>query len=88
MAFNGSAPEITNARLAMLGFAAALGAELASGESVFQQLLSRSAEPWILYTFVLFIGASIIPIAKVSRPFPYLDGRLGQCTQAGWPCGV
>jgi hypothetical protein len=32
MAFNGKAPEITNGRLAMLGFLAAVAAELATGE--------------------------------------------------------
>ena len=31
MNFGGSAPELTNARLAMVGFVAAMGAELASG---------------------------------------------------------
>lgn len=37
MAFNG-APELINGRLAMLGVVAAIGAELASGTSVLQQL--------------------------------------------------
>ena len=32
MGFSGSAPEIVNGRLAMLGFVAALAAELSSGE--------------------------------------------------------
>lgn len=38
MAFDGPAPEIVNGRLAMLGFVAALGAELSSGESVMMQV--------------------------------------------------
>lgn len=37
MAFDG-APELINARLAMVGFLAALGAELASGEGVVMQV--------------------------------------------------
>ena len=32
MNFGGSAPELVNGRLAMLGFIAAVGAELSSGE--------------------------------------------------------
>lgn len=47
MAFNG-APEIANGRLAMLGFLAAVGAEVATGESIFQQLADQPA--WILYS--------------------------------------
>lgn len=47
MAFNG-APEIANGRLAMLGFLAAVGAELATGESIFQQFAAQPA--WILYS--------------------------------------
>ncbi len=37
MAFSGAAPEVTNGRLAMLGFVSAVAAELASGESVLKQ---------------------------------------------------
>eukprot|EP00873_Tetraselmis_striata_P035450 jgi/Tetstr1/455714/TSEL_042521.t1 len=33
MAFSGPAPEVINGRLAMLGFAAALGAELSTGQT-------------------------------------------------------
>lgn len=35
MAFDGKAPEITNGRLAMLGFLAAVAAELATGKDMF-----------------------------------------------------
>lgn len=38
MAFDGAAPELINGRLAMLGFFAALGAEISSGEGVLQQV--------------------------------------------------
>lgn len=40
MGFSGSAPEIVNGRLAMLGFVAAVAAELSSGESVLRQWVS------------------------------------------------
>merc|ERR1711990_1224877 len=47
MAFSGAGPETINGRLAMLGFISALGAEAASGESIFQQV--GDAEPSILF---------------------------------------
>jgi len=62
MAFSGSAPETINGRLAMLGFIAALGAEASSGETIFQQV--GDAEPSILFAFVMFAAASLIPILK------------------------
>jgi hypothetical protein len=63
MAFNG-APELINGRLAMLGFVAALGAELFSNETVVQQITGNGSE-WIAFAFVLFAGASLVPIFKV-----------------------
>eukprot|EP00983_Pelagomonas_calceolata_P062524 1147336-Pelagomonas_calceolata.AAC.1 len=58
MGFSG-APEIINGRLAMLGFVAALGAELSTGESVLTQLAD---EPTLIaLTFVLFSAASLVP---------------------------
>merc|ERR1712157_218701 len=62
MAFSGPAPETINGRLAMLGFIAALGAEAASGETVFQQI--GDAEPSILLAFIMFAAASLIPTLK------------------------
>lgn len=38
MAFDGAAPELINGRLAMVGFFAALGAEVHSGEGVMMQV--------------------------------------------------
>jgi hypothetical protein len=43
MAFDGAAPELINGRLAMLGFLAALGAEVASGQGVIQQVCAFSS---------------------------------------------
>merc|ERR1711924_172553 len=62
MAFSGAGPETINGRLAMLGFIAALGAEASSGETVFQQI--GDAEPSILFAFIMFAAASLIPILK------------------------
>merc|ERR1712241_1386153 len=62
MAFSGAGPETINGRLAMLGFISAHGAEAASGESIFQQV--GDAEPSILFAFIMFAAASLIPIFK------------------------
>lgn len=61
MNFSGMAPEIANGRLAMLGFVAALGAELASHETVVKQF---SSSPLIisLASFV-FIAATLYPLS-------------------------
>ena len=66
MAFSGSAPEIINGRLAMLGFVAALGAEFASQQTIVQQV-SEGPKALIFGTFLLFIVASLIPILKGSK---------------------
>lgn len=66
MAFSGPAPEIINGRLAMLGFVAAIGAELTSDEAVAVQW-SEAAVP-ILGTFAIFILASFIPLIKGADP--------------------
>jgi hypothetical protein len=58
MGFSGS-PEIINGRLAMMGFVAALGAELSSGESVLRQ---AAEEPTgTLALFILIIAGSLVP---------------------------
>ncbi|KAF5827210.1 chloroplast carotene biosynthesis related protein [Dunaliella salina] len=65
MGFSG-APEIINGRLAMLGFVAALGAELSSGDSVVKQI---SEEPTLIsLTFILFSAASLVPAFARTRP--------------------
>lgn len=66
MAFSGPAPEIINSRLAMLGFVAAVGAELSSGEPVLKQL---GDEPTLItLTFVLFAAASLVPLFNNKLP--------------------
>jgi hypothetical protein len=49
----------------MLGFTAALGAELATGQSVFTQF-NEAAAP-IIATAVIFTIASLVPITKGSN---------------------
>ena len=87
MAFGGSAPEVVNGRLAMLGFAAAVGAELSSGESVVQQVLDAPffvhglSAVFVLASFMpRFRGESLSPEGKSFGPFrasaEMLNGRL------------
>ena len=65
MGFSGLAPERVNGRLAMLGFVAAAGAELATNEPLLQQI-SEAKGP-IAGAFLLFIAASLIPLAKGAK---------------------
>lgn len=60
MAFSGPAPELINARLAMLAFVAALGAELATGEPVVQQFKDQPV--LVVAAAALFAWASLVPI--------------------------
>lgn len=62
MRFKGAAPEIINSRLAMLGFIAALGAELFTGKTVFEQ--TAQAPNAIIATFVIFTIATLVPILR------------------------
>ncbi len=63
MSFDGPAPQIINGRLAMLGFVAALGAELATGTPVLRQL---ATEPTlIILASLTFIAASLAPLLQV-----------------------
>ncbi|CAJ2630156.1 unnamed protein product [Trifolium pratense] len=60
MAFGGPAPERINGRLAMIGFVAAIGVELAKGQGLFEQI-SGGGVPWFLGTSVVLSLASLIP---------------------------
>ncbi|RVW55772.1 Early light-induced protein 1, chloroplastic [Vitis vinifera] len=62
-AFSGPAPERINGRLAMVGFVAAMGAEIWKGEDVFAQI-SNGGIPWFLGTAVVLSLASLIPLFK------------------------
>jgi hypothetical protein len=61
-AYDGLGPEVTNSRLAMLGFAVAAFWELTQGIDVFQQV---DRYPLItIATFVVFTVASWIPFMQ------------------------
>jgi hypothetical protein len=60
MAFGGPAPERINGRLAMIGFVAAMGVEIANGQGLFDQIYGGGI-PWFLGTSVLLTLASLIP---------------------------
>ncbi|KAL3626334.1 hypothetical protein CASFOL_029883 [Castilleja foliolosa] len=61
LAFSGPAPERINGRLAMIGFVAALGVELANGQDIFSQI-QNGGVPLFLGTSALLSLASLIPL--------------------------
>lgn len=61
MGFAGAAPEITNARLAMVGLIAAAAAEVATGVPAVEQ--ASRAPVSVISTVVLLITATLIPAA-------------------------
>ncbi|CAL0333494.1 unnamed protein product [Lupinus luteus] len=63
MAFDGPAPERINGRLAMIGFVAAIGVELAKGQGLFEQI-SNGGIAWFWGTSVVISIASLIPLLR------------------------
>ncbi|CAA0806616.1 Early light-induced protein 1- chloroplastic [Striga hermonthica] len=63
LAFSGPGPERINGRLAMIGFVAAMGVELANGQDIFSQV-QNGGFPWFLGTSVLLSLASLIPMFR------------------------
>ncbi|KAL3828758.1 hypothetical protein ACJIZ3_017560 [Penstemon smallii] len=63
LAFSGPAPERINGRLAMIGFVAAIGVELANGQDIFSQV-QNGGFPLFLGTSILLSMASLIPLFK------------------------
>ncbi|KAL5700804.1 hypothetical protein ACHQM5_026211 [Ranunculus cassubicifolius] len=63
LAFGGPGPERINGRLAMIGFVAAIGAELAKGDDVVAQL-ANGGLPWFVGTSVVLSLASLVPLFK------------------------
>ncbi|XP_059293501.1 early light-induced protein 1, chloroplastic-like isoform X5 [Lycium ferocissimum] len=61
--FSGPAPERINGRLAMIGFVAAIGVELANGADLSAQLSSGGLS-WFLGTSALLTSASLIPLFR------------------------
>lgn len=65
MAFSGPAPELISARLSMIGFTAALFAELATGESVVRQWAEEPTG--VFLTFLTFSVATLIPLLSSTK---------------------
>ncbi|KAL3833912.1 hypothetical protein ACJIZ3_008648 [Penstemon smallii] len=63
LGFSGPAPERINGRLAMIGFVAAIGVELANGQDIFSQV-QNGGFPLFLGTSALLSMASLIPLFK------------------------
>jgi hypothetical protein len=61
----GIGPELINGRLAMIGFVAALGAELSSGEPVLRQWASEPTG--IASAFLLVIAGSLVPFLQGNK---------------------
>merc|ERR1719214_571973 len=61
MGAGGPAPEVINGRAAMLGFLAAVGAELATQDSIFKQL-GEGGAGGMLFVFAAVTAASFAPI--------------------------
>lgn len=78
MNFAGPAPELVNGRLAMLGFFAAMSAELISHETVLQQFADAPGQ--VLAASALFLAASVVPIIRGSA---VLDDGAGEGLRFG-----
>ena len=63
MGAGGLAPEVINGRAAMVGFLAAVGAELATQDSIFKQL-GEGGTGGMLFVFALVAAASFAPIVQ------------------------
>ena len=87
--FIASGPELMNGRLAMLGFVAAAGAEISTGETVAQQF--NDAPTAVLMTVALFVAASLKvfttntvsdPIGPFTKEKELLNGRAAMIGMA------
>ena len=87
--FIASGPELMNGRLAMLGFVAAAGAEISTGETVAQQF--ADAPTAVLITVALFVAASLKvfttntvsdPIGPFTKEKELLGGRAAMVGMA------
>jgi hypothetical protein len=63
MGFGAPAPEVINGRAAMVGFLAAVGAELATHDSVFKQM-GEGGLGGMLFVFAAVTAASFAPLAR------------------------
>ena len=75
LAFSGPGPERINGRLAMIGFVAAIGVELAKGQDLFSQINDGGLQ-WFIGTSVLLSLASLIPLFKGVRAEAESEGFM------------
>jgi hypothetical protein len=71
MAFDGAGPETINGRLAMLGVFIALGVELFTGLTIWDQVLGAGAVErlgWFFALTQLIFTASLVPFSKRESP--------------------
>lgn len=82
MAFEGFAPEVINGRLAMLGFVAAVGAEITTGQTFMTQL-GHNFLP-VVFHLGLFAGASVAPAILTGKPLAELVAEASGVEAAGF----
>ena len=63
--FIASGPELMNGRLAMVGFVAAAGAEIATGEPVYQQFGEATTQ--IILAIALLTAGSVVPFLSNTK---------------------
>ncbi|KAI3852515.1 hypothetical protein MKW92_034215 [Papaver armeniacum] len=80
LAFSGPAPERINGRLAMIGFVAAMGVELARGTDVAAQLADGGL-PWFVITSVVLSVASLIPLSQGVSVESKSDGLMSSSAE-------
>lgn len=76
MKFNGPAPELVNARLAMLGLLAAAHAEVETGQTVWQQAAALS--PTTALLLLLTVYGTLVPVTKGAKMEAFGE-CAGQC---------
>ncbi|KAI3946524.1 hypothetical protein MKX01_017740 [Papaver californicum] len=80
LAFSGPAPERINGRLAMIGFVAAMGVEVARGTDVATQL-ADGGFPWFVITVVVLSVASLIPLSQGVSVESKSDGLMSSSAE-------
>ncbi|XP_026431352.1 early light-induced protein, chloroplastic-like [Papaver somniferum] len=80
LAFSGPAPERINGRLAMIGFVAAMGVEVARGTDVAAQLADGGL-PWFVITSVVLSVASLIPLSQGVSVESKSDGLMSSSAE-------
>merc|ERR1712032_336241 len=80
MSFSGALPERVNGRLAMLGFVAAVGAELATGETAFTQFIQHPFS--VPFHWAIFAVASAMPAVMSGNSLKHIMGSASESGMA------